>query len=127
MLAVGERMLGDLDPCMLKMATPFAGGVGDSSQEMCGALSGGLMVIGALHGRAKPQDSEHKALELAARYRRAFEKEFGTTQCGPLREKVHSPGGSGTCKTLVEQAALVLLEVLGAGGVHDGERKAPSE
>jgi len=51
MLAVGGHVLGNLDPRFVRMATGFAGGVGESKQEMCGALSAGVMLIGALYGR----------------------------------------------------------------------------
>ena len=43
MLAVGGHVLGDLEPQCVRMATGFGGGVGGTHQEMCGALSGGVL------------------------------------------------------------------------------------
>ena len=37
MLAVGGHVLDDLDLCLVRMATGFAGGVGESMQETNGA------------------------------------------------------------------------------------------
>jgi len=113
LLTVGEHVLEDLSSECARMATGFAGGVGDTQQEMCGALSGGVLVIGALLGRMSLSENDRPALTLATRYRRRFLAEFGDTQCARLRETVvHGPGGLGSCAVLVERAATILLELL---------------
>ncbi len=112
MLAVGGHILGDLDSLIVRMTNGFAGGVGGSKQEMCGALSAGVMIIGALHGRSSPEEDSEPARQLATRYRERFAAELGTTRCGPLYEQVHAPGGSGSCAVVVERAARILLELL---------------
>jgi len=112
LLAVGERVLDNLEPRCVRMATGLAGGVGDTQQEMCGALSGGVLVIGGLLGREKLSESDAPAFALAARYRERFLAEFGYTQCGRLRDEVvYAPGGLGSCGALVERAAMILLEL----------------
>ena len=113
LLVVGEHVLGALEPQCTRMATGFAGGVGDTQQERCGALSGGVLVISGLLGRERRSQSDRPALTLATRYRRRFLAEFGYTQCGRLREKVvYAPGGPGSCAALVERAAAILLDLL---------------
>lgn len=112
MLAVGGHVLNDLDPRSVRMTVGFAGGVGGSRQEMCGALSGGVMVIGALHGRSSLEEDDQTARQLATRYRESFARELGGTKCEPLREWVHAPGGPGSCAFVVERAARILLDVL---------------
>ncbi len=112
MLAVGGHVLGDLDPRMVRMTTGFAGGVGGSKQEMCGALSAGVMIIGALHGRNSLAEDDGPARQLATRYRERFAAELGTTHCGTLYDQVHAPGGPGSCSSVVEYAASMLLELL---------------
>jgi C_GCAxxG_C_C family probable redox protein len=93
MLAVGGRLLGHPDPYILRMTTGFAGGVGGSKQEMCGALSAGVMIIGALHGRSSLAEDSDPARQLATHYRELFAAEFGTTRCSPLYEQVNAPVG----------------------------------
>lgn len=112
MLAVGGHVLGNLDRRFVRMATGFAGGVGESKQEMCGALSAGVMLIGALYGRNSLGQDGLPAQRLAARYRERFAAGLGTTRCGPLYEQVHAPGGLGSCSVVVERAALILLDLL---------------
>lgn len=95
------------------MATGFSGGLGNTRQELCGALSGGVMVIGALFGRTSFQEDDRLAIELADRYRRRFLDEFGYTQCAELREQVvETPEGFTSCGGLVEHAAASLLQLL---------------
>jgi len=116
LLVVGEHVLGDLGPRGARMATGLAGGVGNTQQEMCGALSGGVLVIGGLLGRRSLNESDRPALEIATRYRARFLEELGATQCARLREMVHAPGGLGSCALLVERAAMILLELLAQAG-----------
>lgn len=112
LLVVGEHVLGELGPHCARMATGLAGGLGNTQQEMCGALSGGVLVIGGLYGRRSLDESDGPALDLATRYRERFLERFGHTQCAPLHDRVHAPGGLGSCGQLVEQAARILLELL---------------
>ena len=116
MLAVGEQTLADWDPKYVQLGTGLAGGVAGTRQEMCGALSGGVLVIGGLMGREGASEDDWPALDLATRYRERFQAEFGVTQCARLREVVHAPGGLGSCALLVERAATILLEMLGKAG-----------
>lgn len=110
LLAVGEYLVDDLRPELRRMATGFSGGLGDTREELCGALSGGAMVIGVLHGRASLDEADEPAIRLAARYRGRFLEEFGYTQCLRLRENVvYGIEGLGSCGALVERAAMILL------------------
>lgn len=112
MLAVGGHILGDLDPRIVRITTGFAGGVGGSKQEMCGALSAGVMIIGALYGRNNLEEDDEPARQLVTRYRECFAADFGTTCCGPLYEQVHAPGEPGSCAVVVERAARILSGLL---------------
>ncbi len=116
MLAVGGRVLGNLDPRTVRMTTGFAGGVGGSKQEMCGALSAGVMLIGALYGRNSLEEEDGPARQLATRYRERFAADLGTTHCSPLYEWVHAPDGPGSCSVVVERAARILLGLLAEQG-----------
>jgi C_GCAxxG_C_C family probable redox protein len=112
LLAVGGHILGDLEPQSVRMATGFSGGVGGTHQEMCGALSGGVLVIGGWLGRESADEDPDPACDLVAHYRECFLATLGDTQCARLRELVEAPDGLGSCDRLVEVAAAVLLEVL---------------
>ena len=112
LLAVGEHVLGPIEPQVIRMSSALAGGVGRSRQEMCGALPAGVLIIGALYGRANLEEDDGVALALAERYRADWLAEFGHTQCEPLLERCRGPDRSGSCAPMVERVAQILLEIL---------------
>ena len=69
----------------LKMATGFGAGMG-RKEEVCGAVTGGIMVIGAKYGRGEGDD--RTATELTYKKTRElmdrFEKKHGTFICRKL-------------------------------------------
>jgi C_GCAxxG_C_C family probable redox protein len=114
LLAVGEQILGTISPQAVRLSTPFAGGVGSTKLELCGALTGGLMVIGGLTGREDAEVNDDRCQELAAAYRAEFLREFGWLKCQDLKQNWIGNAGQPSCRTLVEKAAGVLLEVIEA-------------
>lgn len=119
-LSVGGRYLGEETAWKaLRLASPFAGGVGGTREELCGALSGGLMVIGGLCGRKDGPMPDEECQALAAEFRAAFLREFGWVRCCDLKENWVGKSGQATCRELVERAAGVLLSVI-EGDTHQG-------
>ncbi len=105
-------MVEGFDPWLVRLATGLGGGVGGTREELCGGLSGGLLVIGARYGRADPGASDQPAYRLSARYREKFIEEFGMTRCQDLRDSGFGSKGHWPCSALIERAARVLLDVL---------------
>lgn len=71
----------------MAVAGGFGGGVGQSHEELCGAISGGVIVLGLLHPHAEGADREAKRKigALAGEFRRRFAETFGgLTRCGEL-------------------------------------------
>lgn len=70
----------------IRMASGFAGGVGHKG-EMCGALSGSLMILGAFKGRPNPPDGEREPIyNLGHDFHEKFEQAFGGTGCDEVRK-----------------------------------------
>jgi C_GCAxxG_C_C family probable redox protein len=112
MLAVGEHLLSEFQARYVCMATPFGGGVGGTHEELCGAFTSGLMVIGARRGRAVVQEDDRAAYALAVEYRRWFAERWGTLTCGPIRDWAKGATGPGGCGPVVAEAARILLDLL---------------
>jgi C_GCAxxG_C_C family probable redox protein len=112
MLSVGEYKLNPLNKMAVKMTTGFAGGVADSRQELCGAFSAGIMVIGALYGRTTPKEDDQECFQLVDTYKERFNQVLGSIYCPKLRAEKYGSGGIEPCSVLVQKAAEVLLEVL---------------
>ncbi len=66
-----------------RIATPFAGGMGRSG-EVCGAVVGGIMSIGLLHGRDDSAQSVDEAMGLTRRFIAEFNLEMGNITCRDL-------------------------------------------
>lgn len=111
-LAVGGHFLQDLPACCLRMATPFGGGIAGTREDLCGALSGGLLVIGAIYGRSDPTTSRDRVYGLAKSFRSRFYRRFDAMLCQPLYDQRHAPGTPNTCRYLLEETALMLMDVL---------------
>jgi C_GCAxxG_C_C family probable redox protein len=117
LLTVGAHYLGEINPGALRISTAFAGGVGGTKEELCGALAGGLMVIGALYGRTDAQTNDDHCMDLAAAYRARFLERFGYIRCADLKEQWVGKKGQETCADLMAVAAGILVDVL------EGEEK----
>lgn len=102
----------------------FGGGVGGSHAELCGAVSGGVLVLSLLTPHADGADAEGKKRVYAAvkEFRRRFEEVFGLTRCADLLSARPQPSGktpaalrlgvTGHCDTMIVTAAELLQEML---------------
>jgi C_GCAxxG_C_C family probable redox protein len=112
---VGEHLWGRVDNQVLRMTTGLAGGVGGCQQELCGALSGGAMIIGAEYGRTQPEEDDSECDRLVCLYRDRFVDALGTARCCELRESGYGSDGQWPCSVLVERATQLLLKTLDEG------------
>jgi C_GCAxxG_C_C family probable redox protein len=112
MLAVGKQVMTDMDDLPVRMSTGFSGGVGGTERDLCGALSAGIMIIGALHGRTSPDEDDSLCQGLASAYRDQFAHALGSVTCSELRSRGYGSEGVEPCSTLVGRAAGILLDVL---------------
>lgn len=71
---------------MLTASTGFGGGVGGSHEELCGAISGGILVLSMLTPRTDGADtaSRKKIYQQGREFRSRFQAVFGKTCCGEL-------------------------------------------
>jgi len=95
-------------------ATAFGGGFGRTFQEACGALSGGLIAIGHLHGRRAPVGEWDLPARLGEEIRRRFLENYGTTHCLTLRERFGKEHQTDECQKLVKVVAASLTCLLHA-------------
>ncbi len=112
LLAAGEFYFPERLPELLKTAAPFSGGVAGTKEEMCGAFSGGLIVLGMLFGRTHPEMDDDMCLTLSAAYRCDFMTHFGYLRCKDLRENWVGKPGQPDCAALTAQATALLLDVI---------------
>lgn len=114
--ARGQEPPGAVTRC----ASGFCGGVGGSSQELCGAFTGGVIALGYLLGRERPGESLAECGELIRAFRRSFLSEFGSLDCSTLLDGFASRDDPRmACVELTARAAQMLLHLLSS---FEGER-----
>ena len=117
LIAVGERFF-DVTPEKIKLATPFAGGVAGTHEDLCGALTGGVMVIGGVMGRWDSKTDDQACMDATAAYRKKFHDHFDHLHCCDLKDNWVGKPGQPDCAELVRQAAGLLLDVLSDAGLE---------
>jgi len=95
-----------------KMATPFGGGVG-RSEDICGALTGGIMALGASLGRTSPDEDRLRSYDAAGKLYRLFLEEFSSTSCKVLNKSdFKSPEHRIRCGKFVAGCARLTIDVI---------------
>ena len=108
----------------MKLASSFGGGLA-RMREVCGAVSGGAMVLGLLRGPADPTDHKAKTAHyhLVQEFAGRFREQNGSIICRELLRGAGTPGSDPEkrsaayyqkrpCPLLVEQAAQILDDLL---------------
>jgi len=65
------------------IASGFCGGM-SRTDGLCGALVGGIMALGILHGRKSSKDSPQKIYGLTERLVQDFENSLGSRKCSSI-------------------------------------------
>ena len=110
---------GEPDTVVHKVAAGFRGGLGGTHEDVCGALTGGIVAIGYLYGRTEPGRDLQKATELTVAFRKRFLDAFGSTNCEKVIENLESSGVS-NCQEMTGIAAGLLSELLMENDRSDG-------
>ncbi len=122
-VATFQELLDMEDELLFKAAGPLCAGLG--SGKSCGALAGGVMVLGMVHGRAHLEEGLAgllKGFVLSQTLVKRFEQEFGTTTCYEISgvdwtdmEAVNRSMSSESvekCSQLVGKTAAMVAELL---------------
>jgi len=89
-----------------RAATAFGGGIGRSKTGPCGALSGGLIALGLVLGRDRPDRAKwDAAAALAAALQGWFAAEFGGPRCGAVLERLGPQERDAECIRLAGRTA----------------------
>jgi C_GCAxxG_C_C family probable redox protein len=83
-----------------RIATCFGAGVGRTREEMCGALTGGLMAIGCLLGRDRKGQNWDVAAQAAADLCQQFRALYGSTRCSEILSAMGPQDNGHLCKQL---------------------------
>lgn len=116
----GMEELGRTSELIPRIASGFAGGV-SRTQSLCGALAGGVLVLGVAHGRDRAQDDRSLLIAKVQALVNGFRERFGSDNCFTLtgldfnkegamdvyRQRIHAE-----CRAYVKYVAEQLAELL---------------
>ena len=116
--------LGLKDELAKKISCGFGAGMGYNG-EVCGAVTGAIMLIGLKYGKYREEDNEakEKTYNLVKEFTDRFKKEFGTIICKELikydivkEEELKKARDSGVfkevCPLLVKRSTELIEELL---------------
>ncbi|MGD0708031.1 MAG: C-GCAxxG-C-C family protein [Anaerolineaceae bacterium] len=115
---------GITEPQALKLAASFGGGMGRSG-EVCGAVTGALIVLGLNYGASTPTDRESKLLAYrkASEFMEEFRRRQGEIHCRALlgmdisteegwQQARETNRFNIVCTPLIESAVTILQEMI---------------
>lgn len=110
---LGRYYDDDFDPKLMRLATGFGGGIAEEA-DACGALVGGVMLIGYLCGRSSLAEDQTRCWALSRAYCRRFREELGGTTCRHFTQGRFCPENHRRCADeVVLPAVCILLDILG--------------
>ncbi len=115
-LLLHHDALGISEEDAIKMAGCFGGGM--AVKGTCGALTGALMALGFRCGAFRGDPAKKNAChQITEEFVRAFEREYGSTQCSYFTGERTADAKSGcaprhTCNELIEGASDMLDRLL---------------
>ncbi len=101
-----------LDEKALHMAAGFGAGMGVES--VCGALTGGIMVLGVLFVDDSAHENNSLIYDLAEQFLTAYQERMGEIECRSLRDKYYNKQVADVsgCREIILTTAEVLEEFI---------------
>jgi C_GCAxxG_C_C family probable redox protein len=107
-------------PEATKAASVFGGGIGGSTEELCGAFTGGVIALGYLLGRDTPGDNMRDAGALVKEFKSSFQARFGALKCRDLLFSFDEQDKPLGCVKLTAETSVILANLLNQIGSKKG-------
>lgn len=129
--ALLETFSGKAHPDVIKAASGFGGGIAGSTQELCGAFTGGVMALGLLAGRENPGDDLRDCGAVINQFKGRFLSQFGSLRCMDILDGFGGENPT-SCVKLTAEASVILNDLLRElertkGVKFDGQVRLPRE
>ncbi|UCD32124.1 MAG: C_GCAxxG_C_C family protein [Desulfobacterales bacterium] len=98
----------------VKASSCFGGVIAGTTEDLCGAFTGGVIALGVLVGRENPGEAMTEGAELVKEYKAWFLEQFGSTNCQTLLEGFYDKEGMIECVKLTADATAFLAKLLNA-------------
>jgi C_GCAxxG_C_C family probable redox protein len=120
-LAAVAEYAGISSPLVPKMATGFCSGL-SRTNNMCGAVTGGILALGMIYGRSMPSKAVEPTYEKVQEFLNLFQKQNGSLMCEGLtdcnlstdegREAFKEKGLKKRCSAFTGYAAGLVVDLI---------------
>jgi len=110
--SISDVFLNDLKPEVLKAASAFGGGIAGTTEDLCGAFTGGVMAAGLLLGRENPGLEMTDCGKVIKEFKSRFIENFGSTNCRTILESNNNKDTRMDCVRLTSKSSAILAELL---------------
>jgi len=105
-------LFGEDKTSACETASGFCGGIGGCKEDVCGALSGGIIALGALYGRKKGGEDISRLVSLSAELRQRFVMVFKTTVCRDVIDNLDTMPEYDGCRDLTAKVTWMLYNLI---------------
>ncbi len=109
---ISDIFLNGTRPEVLKAASAFGGGIAGTTEDLCGAFTGGVMATGLLLGRENPGLEMKDCGKVIKEFKSRFIENFGSTNCRTILESNNNKEARMDCVRLTAKASAMLGEIL---------------
>ena len=108
----------------IRISSAFGGGIAGTTEELCGAFTGGVIAISSLLGRETPSEDLKAAAALTKAFKKGFLDAFGTLNCHAIMERHKTEKRQFGCVQVTADAAVLLADLLAGYAIaHDLDLK----
>ena len=97
---------------IIRAASGFGGGIAGTTEELCGAFTGGVLALGYFFGRENPGEELSKSGKLIKEFKNKFYDDFGSLSCPEILNTFSEKEGQMGCVRVTAGATVMVAKML---------------
>ena len=97
---------------IIRAASGFGGGIAGTTEELCGAFTGGVLTLGYFFGRENPGEELSKSGKLIKEFKNKFYDDFGSLSCPEILNTFSEKEGQMGCVRVTAGATVMVAKML---------------
>ena len=99
---------------VIKAASGFGGGIAGTTDELCGAFTGGVIALSYFFGREIPGEELDQSGTMIKEFKKKFNDQHGSLNCGTLISSFSNDEGQMGCVRVTENATQMVSKMIAA-------------
>lgn len=97
---------------VIRAASGFGGGIAGTTEELCGAFTGGILALSYFLGRENPGEALSQNGKMIKEFKKKFHDEFGSLTCKVLLDSFRDEEGQMGCVRVTTDSTIMLVDIL---------------